>query len=223
MVRRATAVISACLLTAGAIPPVPALASAVPGMSDLPGCVRPARVMAPGRGSEPHAPPRAGVAEMLADARPRRSRPHGHRIPITVPTWVHIITDGMLGASDTAARNQIATLNAAYSGQFGGVDTGIRFRLDGLTRTTNELWFRDPLSQRAGDQGDAQGRSGDPQPLHRPARRAGARLLHLPALVQGRAQARRRASSTGAACPADRCAASTAGSRESTRSATGSG
>ena len=68
------------------------------------------------------------------------------RIPITVPTWVHVITDGLLGASDTAARDQIVTLNAAYSGHFGGVDTGIRFRLDGLTRTTNALWFRDPLT-----------------------------------------------------------------------------
>ena len=103
MVRRATAVISVCLFTVGAAPPIPISASAVPGMSELPGCVRAARVMAPGRGFEPHAPPPAEVAEMLADSRPHRSRPGGLRIPITVPAWVHVITDGRIGAPDVAA------------------------------------------------------------------------------------------------------------------------
>jgi Pregnancy-associated plasma protein-A len=119
--------------------------------------------MAPGRGFEPHAPLPAEVAEMLADSRPRRSRLGGHRISIIIPTWVHVITDGRLGASDTAARDQIATLNAAYSGHFGGVDTGIRFRLDGLTHSTNELWFRDPLTN---ERAIKQMRKGGPETLN---------------------------------------------------------
>ncbi|GAA2989374.1 zinc metalloprotease [Streptosporangium longisporum] len=66
-------------------------------------------------------------------------------LPVTVPTWVHVLTDGRLGAPETAVRDQIATLNAAYSGKLGGADTGIRFRLDGVTRTVNAAWFRDPV------------------------------------------------------------------------------
>ncbi|MGC5012706.1 zinc metalloprotease [Streptosporangium sp. DT93] len=66
-------------------------------------------------------------------------------LPVTVPTWVHVLTDGRLGAPETAVRDQIATLNAAYSGGLGGADTGIRFRLDGITRTVNTAWFRDPV------------------------------------------------------------------------------
>ncbi|WP_204043715.1 zinc metalloprotease [Acrocarpospora phusangensis] len=64
---------------------------------------------------------------------------------ITVPLWVHALTDGARGASDAAIKNQVATLNSAYGGQLGGVDTGIRFELRGITRTRNREWFRDPL------------------------------------------------------------------------------
>ncbi|MEU3164244.1 zinc metalloprotease [Streptosporangium sp. NPDC006930] len=67
-------------------------------------------------------------------------------LPITVPTWVHVLTDGRLGAPDAAVRAQIATLNAAYSGGLGGADTGIRFRLDGVTRTVSATWFREPVT-----------------------------------------------------------------------------
>jgi hypothetical protein len=163
MVRRATAVISACLFTAGAIPPAPALASAVLGMSELPECAPvAARAVAPRRGLTLPVPLPA-VAEMLTGPAPRLAGLRGSRLPITVPTWVHVITDGRLGASDTAARNQIATLNAAYSGQFGGADTGIQFRLDGLTRTINALWFRDPVTHERAIKGL---RKGGPETLN---------------------------------------------------------
>lgn len=143
MARRAIAVVSACLFTAGAVATVPDPGSAVIGSS---GCVRAARAATPGRGPEPYAPDPAKIAEMLADFNLRRSAARrGRWAPITVSTWVHVITDGPLGARDSAVRAQIAALNAAYAGRYGGADTGIRFRLDGLVRTDNAAWFRDPL------------------------------------------------------------------------------
>lgn len=145
MARRAIAAVSACLFTAGAAPAVPASASAV---SEPPaGCVEAARVAVPGRVPEPRAPGPEQAAEMLADLARRQSVMRlGPWTPITVSTWVHVISAGPLGAQDTAVRRQIDTLNAAYSGRLGGVDTGIQFRLDGLTRTDNVTWFRDPVT-----------------------------------------------------------------------------
>ncbi|MEV7006007.1 zinc metalloprotease [Streptosporangium sp. NPDC051022] len=110
------------------------------------GCVRGARAATPGRGAEPYAPGPAQIAEMLADLRLRQSRlRRGPLTTITVPTWVHVITEGVLGAQDSAARAQIAALNAAYGGRYGGADTGVRFHLEGITRTENTAWFRNPL------------------------------------------------------------------------------
>ncbi|MEU4404910.1 zinc metalloprotease [Streptosporangium sp. NPDC023963] len=84
-------------------------------------------------------------------------------LAITVPTWVHVITDGRLGAPDVAVRAQIATLNAAYSGGFGGADTGIRFRLDGVTRTANAAWFREPVTH---ERAIKRARRGGPETLN---------------------------------------------------------
>lgn len=64
---------------------------------------------------------------------------------IRVPLWVHVIKDGALGAPDSAVKRQVRTLNAAYGGKFGGVDTGVRFELKGITHTANRAWFRDPF------------------------------------------------------------------------------
>ncbi|GAA3117529.1 zinc metalloprotease [Streptosporangium carneum] len=193
MARRAIAVVSACLFTAGAVHAlaVPAAAatetaeaSAVPeasesagtpakasglietpavasgeaeanavpegsvaaGVSGVAVCHAGARVVTPERGAEPYAPSPAQAAEMLADLRRRLSRARrGSPTPITVPTWVHVTTDGLLGAQDSAVRAQIAALNAAYGGQYGGADTGVRFRLEGITRTDDPAMFRNPL------------------------------------------------------------------------------
>ncbi|WP_307845240.1 zinc metalloprotease [Planomonospora sp. ID67723] len=110
-------------------------------------CVISARAATPGRGPEPHAPGREQVAEMIADLDARRSALRRNTpVPLTVPTWVHVITDGLQGAPDSAVHAQMTVLNQAYGGRLGGVDTGIRFRLAGLTRTENPRWFHDPLS-----------------------------------------------------------------------------
>lgn len=65
---------------------------------------------------------------------------------ITVPTRVHVITRGaQRGVSDQAVAAQIDALNSAYGGKFGGVDTGVRFRLDGISVKQDALWFADPV------------------------------------------------------------------------------
>ncbi|MGV9595823.1 M43 family zinc metalloprotease [Streptosporangium sandarakinum] len=118
---------------------------------------------------------RVQAEEMLADLRARQARlPHPAGLswtPVTVPVWAHVITAGSLGAPDDAVRAQVATLNAAYGGRYGGADTGIRFRLDGLTRVDDPVLFRDPL--------------GRPETLER-MRRGGQETLNLYVAQLGR-------------------------------------
>ncbi|GII01231.1 zinc metalloprotease [Planobispora takensis] len=128
--------------------PAPARSGAAHRETDP--CAAAARVVnprPPGRDAEPYAPGRAQIAEMIADLEARRPRaPRLTGEPVTVPTWVHVLTDGPRGAPDSAVHDQMTVLNDAYAGRFGGSDTGIRFRLDGLTRTDSPAWFHDPLS-----------------------------------------------------------------------------
>lgn len=101
---------------------------------------------------------------MLADLGVRRSRARrGPTTPITVPTWVHVFTEGVLGAQDSAVNAQVAALNGAYGGQYGGADTGVRFRLDGITRIENPTWFRNPLGF---ERSIKQARKGGPETLN---------------------------------------------------------
>ncbi|MEV4295494.1 zinc metalloprotease [Microbispora rosea] len=90
------------------------------------------------------APPTGVTARPGSGAGDRRSG-SGAVERITVPVWVHIIKDHALGLPDTAVSRQIAVLNTAYSGGYGGADTGVRFELKGITHTENRSWFRDPL------------------------------------------------------------------------------
>ncbi|MEU9886537.1 zinc metalloprotease [Sphaerisporangium sp. NPDC051011] len=111
------------------------------------------RTRAPGAGTqrdEPYSLNAADAARMLAGMRRRLGSlpgPPRRRPPTTttVPLWVHVITDGREGVPDTAIGPQVETLNAAYGGRLGGVDTGIRFELRGVTHTDNPVWFRKPL------------------------------------------------------------------------------
>jgi hypothetical protein len=64
---------------------------------------------------------------------------------ITVNVYFHVIRSGT-GAdqgniSDAQIQDQIDVLNDSYSGATGGADTGFRFNLAGVTRTTNSDWF----------------------------------------------------------------------------------
>ncbi|MCW2883003.1 MAG: hypothetical protein JWQ95_7103 [Sphaerisporangium sp.] len=145
MVRRTVAVSLVCLFALAGVPG-PARAAATRPC----GHARPPRLET--RGAEPHTPEAGEVARMLSDMRRRlRASLHaGRRVTVvTVPLWVHVITDGRTGAPDTAVASQVETLNAAYGGRLGGVDTGVRFVLRGLTHTDNPTWFREPLANEA--------------------------------------------------------------------------
>jgi hypothetical protein len=65
----------------------------------------------------------------------------GPNFRATVPTWVHVVSDGPIGnVSDNAINAQIRVLNTTFSGGEGGVRTGFTFRLAGVTRTDNANW-----------------------------------------------------------------------------------
>lgn len=144
MARRATAVSLVCLLTAGpALPPdragaAPPCAAARHPRTDPP---------------QPRSIEGQQVAPVLAEL---RTRLDGVRLPpsIIVPTWVHVLTDGLRRASDAAVKAQINTLNAAYGGRFGGVDTGVRFRLDGITVKRSPAWFANPIANEVAMKGE---------------------------------------------------------------------
>ena len=66
----------------------------------------------------------------------------GPKFRATVDVFFHVVSDGAIGnVSDTAIAQQISVMNAGYSGQEGGVDTGFRFRLVGVDRTDNAAWY----------------------------------------------------------------------------------
>jgi hypothetical protein len=66
----------------------------------------------------------------------------GGLIGVDIPVWIHVVTDGAAGAvSDTTIAQQLAILNLAFSGFYGGVDTGFRFKLRGVDRTNNPAWY----------------------------------------------------------------------------------
>ncbi|SEG57215.1 Pregnancy-associated plasma protein-A [Nonomuraea solani] len=151
MARRVTAVSLACLLAAGFTPPLR------PGAAVAAGCARNATVTpraprvleAAGRPGTPGPPgPRSpkpeDVAKVMAELE-RRLAGAAPPAQITVPTRVHVIARGQRQVSDEAIRTQIDTLNAAYGGRYGGVDTGVRFRLDGISVKENGAWFADPV------------------------------------------------------------------------------
>ncbi|MFB4265846.1 zinc metalloprotease [Nonomuraea sp. GTA35] len=157
MVRRVTAVSLACLLAAGFVPPLQpaALAAGCEVVTPHPaarahGPVPAARTRGHGAwqvpgGPGPRSPKPQDVAMVMAELGKRLS---GVTPPseITVPTRVHVISPGPdRRVSDQAVQAQIDTLNSAYGGRFGGVDTGVRFRLDGISVKEQAAWFSDPV------------------------------------------------------------------------------
>jgi hypothetical protein len=77
------------------------------------------------------------AAEVPANRQGRADR----NFRVTVPTWVHVVSDGAIGnVSDAAINDQIQVLNRTFAGQEGGVRTGFSFQLVGITRTDNADW-----------------------------------------------------------------------------------
>ncbi|WP_243708857.1 zinc metalloprotease [Actinomadura sp. GC306] len=65
--------------------------------------------------------------------------------PVVVPVRFHVVHNGRTGwLSVSDIRRQVDTLNAAYGGGRGGVDTGVRFRLTGYSHTNSSAWFYRP-------------------------------------------------------------------------------
>ncbi|MEV0199040.1 zinc metalloprotease [Nonomuraea sp. NPDC050691] len=97
------------------------------------------------RGPEPRQPQPQDVGRVLAELGKGLA---GGRAPgrVVVPVWVHVLTDGVTRAATAAVKAQFATLRDAYAGKFGGVDTGVTFRLAGARLVRNAEWFADPTT-----------------------------------------------------------------------------
>jgi Pregnancy-associated plasma protein-A len=66
----------------------------------------------------------------------------GKNFRATVPTWIHVITDGATGnVTDEQIRQQMWVFNAGFAGLEGGAKTGFQFDLVGVTRTDNAAWY----------------------------------------------------------------------------------
>ncbi|WP_243716550.1 zinc metalloprotease [Actinomadura darangshiensis] len=64
---------------------------------------------------------------------------------LVVPVRFHVLHSGRQGGlSKKAVKRQISTLNAAYGGKKGGVDTRVRFRLKSSDWTNSAAWFYHP-------------------------------------------------------------------------------
>jgi hypothetical protein len=67
------------------------------------------------------------------------------RASVTVPVWFHVLRKDLTVEGGNLPRSriiaQLDVLNDAFSGGAGGVDTGFRFELQGITRTTRTGWF----------------------------------------------------------------------------------
>ena len=86
------------------------------------------------------APARLDVGDSSYDSGLAPNVPAGFKV--TVPTYVHVITDGKVGQLTNAQiRQQIDVLNLSFAGFYGGANSGVTFKLEGVTRTDNAAWF----------------------------------------------------------------------------------
>jgi hypothetical protein len=85
--------------------------------------------------------------QVYTDVPANRQGRGGKSFRVTVPTWVHVVSDGAIGnVSGKAITDQIQVLNVTFGGFEGGVATGFRFDLVGVTRTDNAAWHYAGLS-----------------------------------------------------------------------------
>ncbi|MGI9111114.1 MAG: zinc metalloprotease [Gaiellaceae bacterium] len=86
------------------------------------------------------APARLNVGDSSYDSGLAPNVPAGFEV--TIPTYIHVITDGATGnVTDAQIAQQMTVLNLAFGGFYGGADSGISFELKGVTRTSNAAWF----------------------------------------------------------------------------------
>jgi hypothetical protein len=92
-----------------------------------------------GRGGDAREPDLSQLhADMPASAKGKAPK----SFKVTIPVYFHVITDGATGRlTDAQIAAQIAVLNTTFAGGEGGAATGFSFKLAGVTRTDNALWF----------------------------------------------------------------------------------
>jgi hypothetical protein len=145
--------VGAALITAALIvgavaasPAAAALPSPVAGLSCAPGSAVDQAFGSAGHSTargvhrEPAGRALLGDSEIPAGQEPATSP----SFAATIPVYFHVLaksekrSDGWV--SDDQIREQIAVLNAAFAGEYGGAATGFRFVLKGITRTINARW-----------------------------------------------------------------------------------
>ena len=142
-----TAVVMAALagVAATASPAAAALPSAVAGLSCAPGTAVSQTFAGSSQSSTARGQIEARATSLVGDSEitgkpPKTSASFG----ATIPVYFHVLaksraaSDGWV--TDRQIRDQIAVMNAAFAGQYGGADTGFRFVLRGTTRTINARW-----------------------------------------------------------------------------------
>jgi hypothetical protein len=81
------------------------------------------------------------VEEIPAGQKPKVSK----SFAATIPVYFHVIRTGTAvtegNVPNAWIRDQVAVLNRTYGGFYGGADTGFRFAIAGVDRTTNAKWF----------------------------------------------------------------------------------
>lgn len=84
-------------------------------------------------------PARINVGDSSYDSGLAPNVPPG--FTVTIPTYVHVITNGAIGnVTDAQIAQQMTVLNLAFAGFYGGANSGISFDLEGVTRTDNAAW-----------------------------------------------------------------------------------
>jgi hypothetical protein len=80
----------------------------------------------------------AFAAEVPASAKGKG----GKAFKATIPVYFHVVSNGVSGnVSDRAITEQMNAMNLGFGGFEGGYNTGFRFVLAGVDRSTNAEWF----------------------------------------------------------------------------------
>jgi pregnancy-associated plasma protein-A len=91
-----------------------------------------------GAGGEPREP---DLGQTVVEVPEKAKGKGGKSFRATVPVYFHVVHAGGVGnVSQTVIDEQMNVLNLAYGGFYGGVNTGFRFKLVGVTRTDNSAW-----------------------------------------------------------------------------------
>jgi hypothetical protein len=90
-------------------------------------------------------PAQVAHVERQLDSLLARRRAVGDVQASDIPVYVHVLHSGAKGnLPDATINQQIAVLQATYSGKEGGSDTGFTFTLKGITRTDDAAWYGKP-------------------------------------------------------------------------------